>query len=100
MYRQLSLKLIYVPTEFLPRVTHLRTLTYIPQMLARGLKGLNEESTLKYRPLALHLSTEYFIEHSSKDVRLLVACCISDLFRIYSPDGPYTDTELLHVCSR
>ena len=69
-------------------------------MLARGLKGLNEESTLKYRPLALHLSTEYFIEHSSKDVRLLVACCISDLFRIYSPDGPYTDTELLHVCSR
>lgn len=47
----------------------------------------------QYIPLALHLADEHFLTHSSKDVQLLIACCIADVLRVYAPEAPYKDQE-------
>lgn len=56
-----------------------------------------DEDNSAYIPLALYLATEFFIEHNSRDVRILVACSIADVFRVYAPDAPYKDPDLLKV---
>lgn len=48
-----------------------------------------------YVPLAMQLAQDYFLDHSSKDVRLLIACCIADVFRVYAPDAPYKSPDHL-----
>ncbi|CCE62573.1 hypothetical protein TPHA_0C04230 [Tetrapisispora phaffii CBS 4417] len=37
------------------------------------------------------------IKHRDAGVRAFVACCLSDILRIYAPDAPYTDTQLTDV---
>jgi sister-chromatid-cohesion protein PDS5 len=44
-----------------------------------------------YVPVCVHLASFGFLTHESKDVRLLVACCIADILRIYAPEAPYND---------
>lgn len=46
-----------------------------------------EDNNEIYIPLALYLATDFFLEHSSRDVRLLVACAIADVFRVYAPNA-------------
>ncbi|XP_078534440.1 sister chromatid cohesion protein PDS5 homolog A [Lissotriton helveticus] len=55
----------------------------------------SEEEKQQYLPLALHLSSEFFLRNGNKDVRLLVACCLADIFRIYAPEAPYTSHDKL-----
>ncbi|CAH1267920.1 PDS5B [Branchiostoma lanceolatum] len=50
-----------------------------------------EEDKQRYEPLSLHLASEHFLHHESKDVKLIVGCCIADIFRIYAPEAPYKD---------
>jgi sister-chromatid-cohesion protein PDS5 len=59
--------------------------------------GGDEDFRVAYTPLAEHLGNPSFIEHASKDIRILVACCIADLFRLFAPDSPYGDPEQLKV---
>lgn len=59
--------------------------------------GQEENAYDEYVPLCLHLAEDGFLNHSSKDVRLLVACCIADILRIYAPEAPYKDTEQVKV---
>ncbi|XP_054724365.1 sister chromatid cohesion protein PDS5 homolog B-A-like [Uloborus diversus] len=54
-----------------------------------------EEDNSAYIPLAMLLAADSFLEHPSKDVKLLVACCIADVFRVFAPDAPYKDPEHL-----
>ncbi|XP_070391470.1 sister chromatid cohesion protein PDS5 homolog B isoform X2 [Dermacentor albipictus] len=54
-----------------------------------------DEDNNAYVQLALHLAGEGFLNHHSKDVRLLVACCIADVFRVFAPEAPYKDPEQL-----
>ncbi|XP_013389020.1 sister chromatid cohesion protein PDS5 homolog B-B-like [Lingula anatina] len=63
--------------------------------LARAFQDMGQDDNEKYTELALHLASEFFIDHSSKDVRLLVACCIADVFRIFAPEAPYTNQDQL-----
>ena len=35
------------------------------------------------------LGEDWLLEHKNKDVRLLVACALADVLRIYAPDPPY-----------
>ncbi|GFS33710.1 sister chromatid cohesion protein PDS5 homolog B-B [Nephila pilipes] len=51
----------------------------------------DEQSARLYEPLAHLLITERFIEHRSRDLRLLVACSIADIFRVSAPEAPYRD---------
>lgn len=51
--------------------------------------GLHEQ----FIPLAFHLAEDYFLEHPSRDVQLLIACCIADVLRVYAPEAPYKDQD-------
>ncbi|KAJ8262415.1 hypothetical protein GJAV_G00166210 [Gymnothorax javanicus] len=55
----------------------------------------SEDEKQQYLPLALHLASDFFLRNSNKDVRLLVACCLADIFRIYAPEAPYTSHDKL-----
>ncbi|KAG9491937.1 hypothetical protein GDO78_000439 [Eleutherodactylus coqui] len=55
----------------------------------------SEEEKERYLNLALHLASDFFLKHPDKDVRLLVACCLADIFRIYAPEAPYTSPDKL-----
>lgn len=57
----------------------------------------SEEEKQQYLGLALHLASEFFLRNPNKDVRLLVACCLADIFRIYAPEAPYTSHDKLKV---
>ena len=58
---------------------------------------LQEEETQEFIPLAFQLSEDYFLSHPSKDVQLLVACCIADILRIHAPEAPYKDQDQIKV---
>lgn len=53
----------------------------------------DENKYQAYIPLALHLADDYFLTHSSRDVQLLVACCIADVLRVYAPEAPYKEAD-------
>uniref|UniRef100_A0A4W3K619 PDS5 cohesin associated factor B n=1 Tax=Callorhinchus milii TaxID=7868 RepID=A0A4W3K619_CALMI len=55
----------------------------------------SEDEKDLYLNLALHLASDFFLKHPDKDVRLLVACCLADIFRIYAPEAPYTSPDKL-----
>ncbi|XP_057676684.1 sister chromatid cohesion protein PDS5 homolog B [Corythoichthys intestinalis] len=55
----------------------------------------SEEEKELYLNLALHLASDFFLKHPDKDVRLLVACCLADIFRIYAPEAPFTSPDKL-----
>ncbi|CAG4939387.1 unnamed protein product [Colias eurytheme] len=63
--------------------------------LAHTLQGLGQDEGMyqQYIPLALHLADEFFLTHPSRDVQLLIACCIADVLRVYAPEAPYKDQE-------
>ena len=73
------------PDELIRR---LKTLAHTFQTLSQQ----EDESTYSdYTPLAIHLADDHYLSHSSRDVQLLVACCIADILRIFAPDAPYKD---------
>ena len=57
----------------------------------------DEKTYEVYVPLAIHLAEDYFLSHSSRDVQLLVACCVADILRIFAPDAPYKDPAQIKV---
>jgi len=59
--------------------------------------GQDEGMYQQYIPLTLHLAEDYFLKHASKDVQLLIACCIADVLRVYAPEAPYKDPEQVKV---
>lgn len=71
------------------------------------LKELHEElSTLTQDPnerpkglavTAAHLVSDRIIGHTDKEVRLMAACCLVDILRVFAPEAPYNDTELIKV---
>lgn len=73
------------PDELIRR---LKTLTHTLQAM-----GQDEGMYTQYIPLAVHLADEYFLQHASKDVQLLIACCIADVLRVYAPEAPYKDQD-------
>lgn len=40
-------------------------------------------------------ANDYFLDHTSRDVRLLVACSIADVFRVYAPNAPYETSDII-----
>lgn len=55
--------------------------------------GQDDGMYKQYIPLALHLVDEHFMTHQSKDIQLLIACCIADVLRIYAPEAPYKNQK-------
>ncbi|XP_003426788.1 sister chromatid cohesion protein PDS5 homolog B isoform X2 [Nasonia vitripennis] len=73
------------PDELIRR---LKTLAHTLQAM-----GQDEGMYQQYIPLALHLAEDCFLQHQSKDVQLLIACCIADVLRVYAPEAPYKDAD-------
>lgn len=74
-----------------------------PQMVVKTYMDMDqdsEEEKQQYLGLALHLASEFFLRNPNKDVRLLVACCLADIFRIYAPEAPYTSHDKLKVWNK
>ncbi|XP_014204642.1 sister chromatid cohesion protein PDS5 homolog B-A isoform X2 [Copidosoma floridanum] len=67
-------------------IRRLKTLAHTLQAM-----GQDEGMYQQYIPLALHLAEDAFLQHPSKDVQLLIACCIADVLRVYAPEAPYKD---------
>lgn len=69
------------------------------QNLANTLQAMDQDEKLyqQYIPLALHLADDYFLTHQSRDVQLLIACCVADVLRVYAPEAPYKDQEQVKV---
>jgi len=69
------------------------------KVLASAFQSMGQEENAydEYVPLCLHLAEDGFFNHHSKDVRLLIACCIADILRIYAPEAPYKDAEQVKV---
>ncbi|KAL4716469.1 hypothetical protein ACJJTC_015897 [Scirpophaga incertulas] len=65
------------------------------KVLAHTLQGLGQDEGMyqQFVPLALHLADDFFLTHPSKDVQLLIACCIADVLRVYAPEAPYKDQD-------
>lgn len=59
----------------------------------------SEEEKEHYLQLALHLASDFLLKHPDKDVRLLVACGLADIFHIYRPDARFTSPKKLKVSS-
>ncbi|XP_072386010.1 sister chromatid cohesion protein PDS5 homolog B isoform X2 [Diabrotica undecimpunctata] len=69
-------------------IRRLKTLAHTLQAM-----GQDDGAYKQYIPLSLHLAEEQFLSHSSRDVQLLIACCIADVLRVYAPEAPYKDPE-------
>lgn len=82
------------PDELIRR---LKTLAHTLQAM-----GQDEGAYQPYIPLALHLADDQFLNHPSRDVQLLIACCIADVLRVYAPEAPYKEGDqvpgALHFC--
>lgn len=53
----------------------------------------NETDYREFVPLAIHLADDYFLSHQSRDVQLLIACCIVDVLRVFAPEAPYKKAD-------
>lgn len=51
----------------------------------------------EYIPLAMLIADDYYLTYSSRDVQLLIACCIADVLRVYAPEAPYKDSQQVKV---
>lgn len=74
--------------------------SFLCQMVVKTFMDMDQDSEEEkelYLNLALHLASDFFLKHPDKDVRLLVACCLADIFRIYAPEAPYTSPDKLKV---
>lgn len=54
-------------------------------------------SSQEYIPLAMHIADDFFLSYPSRDVQLLIACCIADVLRVYAPEAPYKDPAQVKV---
>ncbi len=51
----------------------------------------DESTYAEFTALACHLADDRYLNHAAWKVRLLVACCIADILRIFAPEAPYKD---------
>ncbi|VDK85318.1 unnamed protein product [Litomosoides sigmodontis] len=57
----------------------------------------NEEANTpnRYKDLMFHLTDSQFLNNKNRDVQLLLACCIADLFRIFAPNSPIKNLSVI-----
>lgn len=51
----------------------------------------------RLEPYRVDLSDRKLLKHKDKGIRAFVACCLSDILRLYAPDAPYTDVQLTDI---
>lgn len=56
-----------------------------------------EKTPPGFKETVQYLVTSKLLDSTDKKIRLLVGCCLVDVFRIYAPDTPYKDPVMLKV---
>ena len=87
-------------SSFLSRVTRKADLLGRLKDLHAKLENLSQDPEERPKGLgqiAAHLISPRLLGHGDKEVRLLSACCIVDVLRVYAPEAPYSDVELCRV---
>ena len=90
---------VFAPT-FLSKVTRKAELISRLKELHAELSNLGQDPEDRPKGLgqtAAHLISQRLLGHGDKEVRLLSACCIVDVLRVYAPEAPYSDAELCRV---
>ncbi|KAG0164485.1 hypothetical protein DFQ30_009873 [Apophysomyces sp. BC1015] len=67
--------------------------------LHEELKSLEQENVEKSSLTAVskELVHNQLLKHESKAVKILTACCLADILRLFAPDAPYSNVELKKV---
>jgi sister-chromatid-cohesion protein PDS5 len=68
--------------------------------LHKSLSTLSQEVEDRPRGLkntAMQLVSGRILGHQDKDVRLMAACCLVDVLRVYAPDAPFGNEEVVTV---
>lgn len=88
-----------------PIISTSENLIPMDELLAR-LGSLHEELSLliqgqvdleSLEAYRVDLLDRKLLKHKDKGVRAFVACCLSDILRLYAPDAPYTDVQLTDI---
>ena len=90
---------VYDP-DFLGKVTRKGDLVQRLNTLHKSLTTLSQELSDRPKGLkttAAELVSDKILKHPDKDVRLLAVCCIVDIFRVFAPEAPYADEEMIRV---
>lgn len=48
--------------------------------------------------IAPQLMNDRLVKNSDKEVRVLVTCCLLEILRIWAPESPYSEDEMLTIC--
>lgn len=64
-------------------------LSKLEQDISHAPKGLHAT--------AAHLVSPKFMENIDRDIRIIVTCCVVDVLRIYAPEAPYKDEDMIRV---
>ena len=76
--------------ELLSKLNDLhRSLSTLSQDVEELPKGLKLTSA--------QLVSDKILSHADKDVRLMAACCLVDILRVYAPEAPFGDDEMVSV---
>jgi len=75
-------------------IRRLKTLAHTFQSLSQA---DDDSSYAEYTALAVHMTDDYFLHNPSRDVQLLIACCIADILRIFAPEAPYKEPAQIKV---
>lgn len=75
--------------------------------LIKNLTAVHEQlSTMSQEPserpvhlqsIVSQLASKRLLKHSDREIRLLTACCLVDILRIYAPEAPFNEQELAAV---
>ncbi|CAI5983561.1 unnamed protein product [Closterium sp. NIES-65] len=74
-----------------------KTLKSAASVLEELQQSAPEPTMSALRPLAQALAVPNFMRHRDRDVRVLLAFCVSEVLRVFAPDPPYDDAPLKSV---
>ena len=90
---------VYDP-DYLGKCTRKQDLVSRLNTLHKSLTTLSQEFSDRpsgLKSTAAQLVSDKILKHVDKDVRLLAVCCIVDIFRVFAPEAPYGDEEMIRV---
>ncbi|GJQ10231.1 hypothetical protein GpartN1_g2022.t1 [Galdieria partita] len=54
--------------------------------------SMEESNNLAYA--AKYLCASFFLENKNQNIRILTACCLADILRLFAPETPFSEDEL------
>jgi hypothetical protein len=60
--------------------------------------SLSPEETQKLAHVAKSLCASDFLASKNQNIRILTACCLADILRLFAPETPFNEVELKVRC--